>query len=516
MVNATRFEGGRIYTGRRYVEALVVEDGRVVAAGALGAIGRATPTGADRVDLGGRLAVPGLADAHLHLAEIVRTREGLEVGSARSIPELLGRLALPRPDRGVGAIVGRGLDPERLAERRWPTPAELDSVVADRPVVLYHASGHAALLNSRAWEEVLATPSRPRGSDRLPAGVVAEEGLATLRPIAREALPLRAEAVAAVLRELVRLGLTAVGTMTTSREELDLLEELDRRGHLPLRVVAYPPLDDLSRIPGPAGIGPAARLRIGGVKVFLDGAFGPRTASLAAPYADDPSTAGIDRGDDAELAPLLEEARRRGLTPALHAIGDRAVGRAIRLVARSAGAAPPPRLEHASLTPPSLLGPLRAVGARLVVQPGFVWSDHWLGRRLDHDRVRWAYAFRTLRDAGLELAGSSDAPFDPLDPWRGVRAAVERRDELGRSANSSPGEALPAEEALGLYTRGASLALGRPGAGSLEPGSPADLAVLEAPRLADALRASGPIVRATWVAGVAFRDDGHDRPGQSV
>ena len=500
MTEATLWVGGRVHTGRRLAEALLVEGDRVAAVGTEDEVRRAAPTGADRHELGGRLVVPGLADAHLHLGELARARDGLDVSRARSIPELGRQISGWAEAHPRSAVVGRGLDLERLAERRWPTVGELDAGGRDRPVVVYHASGHAAVANSAALETAYGPGRAGKAGASAPAHVV-EEQLEALRPIVREALPLSPETLEAVAQALVRVGLTAVGTMNTGPEELAALETLDDAGRLPLRVRAYPPLARASEVtphddrPGPG------RLAVVGVKGFLDGAFGPRTASLEEPYADEPTTSGVGRGDDRGLSEALEAATSRGLVPALHAIGDKAVGQAVRLLSRLPPGARPPRIEHASLTPPPLLEPLRRLGATLVVQPGFVLSDVWLPERLGRERVRWTYLFRTLADLGVPLAGSSDAPFDPPDPWRGIRAAVVRHDELGRSANPSPDQTLTEPEALSLYTTGAHGALGKDRGGELEVGAEADLVVLSVRRLGEAVRTGGSSVEETWLAG---------------
>jgi len=244
-----------------------------------------------------------------------------------------------------------------------------------------------------------------------------------------------------------------------------------------------------------------------GTKGFADGAFGPRTAWLSEPYADRPGECGIAVESDEAISEALAFAENLGLAPAMHAIGDRAIVRALRLIAPYvAREGAPVRLEHVALTPPGVLSALDEVRPALVVQPGFVWSDGWLPQRLGPERVRWAYAFRTLADRGHLLVGSSDAPYDPADPWRGVRAATARRDEVGRSANPYPGEALALEEAVALYTRHGGRALGEPDLGSLEVGGAADLIVLTVPGLSDALRAGASAVRETWVAGVRVGD----------
>jgi hypothetical protein len=507
VTEAVLLVGGRVFTGRRYAEALLVEGPRVVAVGTEAQTRREAPTGADRIDLGSNLVVPGLADAHLHLGELTREREALDLGPMRSISALQEHLRQRAEERPRGPLVGRGLDLETLAERRWPTVAELDAAVADRPVVLQHASGHAAVANTAALERAYG----PAYGDRAEGprnGVAVEEELDALGPVVREGLPLTPEAVERTMRELAALGLTAVGTMNTGEEELAILRQLDGDGRLPFRVRAYPPL---GRAPEVALLRErqGSQLRVVGVKAFLDGAFGPRTASIRGPYADDPSTEGIDRGDDASLSGALDEACRLGLGPALHAIGDRAVQRAARLLSGRQAERSPPRIEHASLTPPPVLEALRRAGTHLVVQPGFVASDVWLSARLGPERARWAYAFRTLSNLGMPLAGSSDAPYDGADPWRGMRAAVRRQDDLGRSANPWPDQALTEVEALTLYGQGAHGALGDPGRGQLEPGATADFVVLSVRRLGDAVRLGGSAVRETWARGRPLLPGGH-------
>jgi len=503
VTEATLFTGGRVYTGRRYVEALLVEGATVVAVGTEASVRRAAPTGADRRDLGSALVVPGLADAHLHLGDLSRERLALDLSPATSITALQDRIREAALRHPRGPLVGVGLDVERLVERRWPVTRELDAAVADRPVVLYHASGHAAVVNTatlgRGPPGTMDRPGRALG----PEGLLVEEELLGLEPIVAEALPLTAEGLEATMGELVQLGVTAVGTMNPEAEELRLLAQLGAQGRLPLRVRAYPPLGrgfPPPRVPAR----PEDRFLIAGVKGFLDGAFGPRTASLDDPYSDAPATHGISRGEDSVLRQQLDEAVGAGLAAALHAIGDHAVSRAACLLKGRGSGAAPARIEHASLTPPGLLGPLRASGAHVVVQPGFLLSDLWLRGRLGRERSRWAYAFRTLADVGIPLAGSSDAPYDAVDPWRAMRAAVDRADDLGRSANPAPDQALTETEAFGMYAQGACQALGDPKGGRLEPGCRADLVVIAAPRLGEAVRLGVTAVRETWVEGRPF------------
>jgi len=510
MGDARRWTGGRVYTGRRYVESILVDGGRVVAAGTEEEVRRSSPTGTEHAGLGGRLLLPGLVDAHLHVAELARVRTGLALDDLRSTDGLTERLGTWAGSHPVGPIVGRGWDAERL---RGP-PVDLrtiDRVVSDRPVVLYHISGHAALANSAALAEAgrlepaREGPTVGRFSDGTPNGLLYEEALRWIRPAVEDALQVPPEELRATLEWAASFGLTSVATMNAHPAEVVALADLDGQGRLPISVRAYAALDsEFEQLPTPAGPESPSRFRVVGVKAFADGAFGPRTAWLTEPYQDAPEGSGQAVGDDGTLGERIARAVELGLAPAVHAIGDRGLARALTLLAPWAAAERPrpARVEHASLTPPDLWPGLEAVGPTLVVQPGFILSDHWLGRRLGRDRARWSYAFRSLLDRGLHLAGSSDAPFDPVDPWRGIRAAVERRDAFGRSANPTTDEAVPIEAALRLYTEGSARAVGDPIGGHLEPGARADLVVIDGPDLASVLVRREVPVAETWVEGV--------------
>lgn len=512
MSDAYRFTGGRIFTGERYAEALLVEDGVVRAVGSAEAVRRSAPTATEHVELHGRLLMPGLIDAHLHIPEVTQAREGLEVSQARSIPELLDRLRQWAALHPRGPIVGRGWSPDRLPEGRWLTALDLDRAVADRPVVLHHVSGHVAVANHAGLTAAGIDAITPdpvggrlgRETDRTPNGLVFESALRLLAPITAAAFPPEADSMARTLSAAAGLGLTTVATLNTSPEELTVLRDLATRAPLPIRVRVYVRLarwrefsaESLAPLPG------NDRLVVIGGKGFVDGAFGPRTAWLSQPYADAPRESGMPIATESELAEAIAWASERRLAPALHAIGDRAVARATRLLTpyrTDEGSLP--RIEHASLVPPELFPALDRGRPALIVQPGFLYSDDWLGGRLGTERARSAYAFRTLTDRGYVLAGSSDAPYDPLDPWRGLDAAVNRVDVNGRSANPTRAEALTPEQAVCLYGRNAGIVLGEAPLGTLEVGAPADLILVRAPTVAAAVEAGAPAVVETWVQG---------------
>jgi predicted amidohydrolase YtcJ len=512
MTEAVAFVGGRVFTGRRYVRALLLEGSEVLAAGTESAVRREAPTGAEVVDLAGALVAPGLIDAHLHVAEVTRHREGLSLAGIASLPALEAAVHDWAAQHPTGALVGRGWDPERFPAGIWPTRGDLDRWVADRPLALVHASGHALVVNSAALAAAgifAGTVDPPggrfgRGPDGEPDGRVFESAVGHLEMRLPPPEPLAPEALRRTLAAAAALGLTSLGAMSAGPEETIGLRRLAASGALPVRVRVYLRASraaEYFRDPGgPSGA--PGWFSVVGLKAFTDGAFGPRTAWLSAPYADDPSTSGMASATDEQLRSVLEMARARRLVPALHAIGDQALVRALALLREYPLAyGRHARIEHASLAPPELWPALGEVRPALVVQPGFLWSDVWLRARLGVGRARWAYPFRSLLDRGHLLAGSSDAPYDPIDPWRGLNAAVHRAGPDGRSANPEPLEALVPEDAVRLYTANAGAALGEPLLGQLEPGAPADLVRLDASDLTTALGRGASAVRETWVAG---------------
>lgn len=523
MTESFRFVGGRILTGSRAVDSLLVEDGRVVVAGSEAESRRASPTGTEVVRLEGRLVIPGLIDAHLHLGELTRVREGLRLRDLRSIPELTNRLRRWAATHPEGPVTGGGWSVEQFKEQREPSARELEHAVSDRPVILYHASGHAAVLNRVALETSGysdRTPDPPggrlgRGPDGSLNGLVYEAALAPVRRVT-SAHPPTSAALGRTARIENSLGVTTVGSLNTDPEELQALRGVLGPEGPTLRVRCYARAARWEEFASSdwASTDPRRDPALVGVKTFVDGAFGPRTAWLEEPYTDLPGESGIPVHREGELVELLERCAREGRQPAVHAIGDRALVEVLRALERLGGRGPTlPRVEHAALVPPSTFRLLDRVRPTLVVQPGMVWSDDWLLERLGPSRVRWAYPFHTLAEHRHLLVGSSDAPYDPPDPWRGLAAAVSRTAPGGGSANPAAEEALSLSQALDLYTGHGGRAFGESDLGSLEPGARADLVVLEAHDLEGAFRKGAGAVLETWVAGArVFNRAGPEDP----
>lgn len=497
--------------------AVLVEGGNVVAVG-------------DTTELAGRSAtedsyqgviVPGLRDAHLHPVPYTAAIAGISLKDAVDIADALQQIGAAAAS-APGPIVAFRLDDETLADRRLPTRDDLDGAVASRPVLAHRYCGHVAVANSAALGLAgiqTDTPDPPGGvidrdEDGVPTGVLRETAieLVSTRLVGEAAI--RPAALLAAFRGMAGLGLTSVGAMVRPGDgpwaslgnEVELLAEV--AGDLPIRVHAFVITPDPDELLAARDIlnGSGERLRWLGVKLFADGSLGGHTAAMHQPFADAPDETGTMRLTAADRT-LAETAIAADGMVAIHAIGDRACGAVLDLFADliSVGADPRRlRLEHASVMLSEDCNRAAALGIIVSIQPAFIGSEtEWLEKRLGPDRLRLAYPFASLEQAGALLAGGSDCPVEPPHPLRGMALARDR-------AGLVPEEGLSPPSALRLFTTGAAAALGEPP--PLVTGSPADLVVLDRDPVAstaDQLREAAVV--ATLVAGAEIAvDPGHE------
>ncbi len=496
----TAWVDGRVFTGHRRVEAILVDAGRVVVAGTSAEVRRHRPTGTATRSLAGGALIPGLVDSHCHIRTSVLVQNGVDLSACPGPEAIVERL---RAATGVGSgpILGWGWDETHFSEGRYPTRADLDQISIDRPIVAFRRCLHVAAANSAALDAAgLAENARdPKGGSlgrngaRLD-GLLYDAAVSRLDSLQARRFDELGKELGEWLHVAAARGLTTLVAMSATVEELRRIEEAHRSRHLPLRIRAYVRADQLPQIDGSGDLRTSEDLRVTGVKTFADGALGARTAWLSEPYSDAPHTRGESRAEPAELTQIIRATADRRLAIAVHAIGDNA----IRQTLRAFRTEPPfgvPRIEHASVTPPELLTELAAVRPAVVVQPSFVSSDGWIPERLGAERARWAYAFRSLIALGLHVAGSSDSPVEVLDPWVGMTAATAPRE------GPSELERLTPSAAFSLYTREAGVALGEPEIGTLHPGAYADMVLLDAEDWLTALRQGIPGIAATFRAG---------------
>jgi predicted amidohydrolase YtcJ len=477
--------GGRIHArvGGKPVEALLIREGRVVVSGGEAEAHAAASPGVVVVDVGGAAVTPAVTDAHVHLTAWALARRRVDLAGVRTLDAALRRIAAHPSGEW---ILGRGWDPNRWGA--FPTRQALDAVAPDRPALLESHDFHAAWLNSAALRACgidRDTPD-PEGGSILrdaagePTGVLLEN--ARVPALERVPVPSRAEAGEALLdaqREAHRLGVAGVHSVEpTGLADFGALRD---GGELRLRVLQHLPLmhlDAAIEVGLRSGLGDGW-LRLGGIKMFLDGALGSRTAWLREPYEGTAGDRGIQTLPSEEFRRIVARAAEAGLTTAVHAIGDAAVELALEVLAAAGRpAAMPHRIEHLQLCPPHLWERVARSGVVASMQPAHLRTDvaaaerHW-----GHGRSRGAYAFGALQRAGALLAFGSDVPVETLDPRPGLYAAVARRSWEGEPAGGwFPEHALTPEEALRAYTEGPAAAAGTSHRqGRLEAGYDADL-----------------------------------------
>ena len=498
----TAWVDGRVYTGRRKVEAVLVDDGRIVVAGSSEEIRRHRATGTTTRPLSRRVLIPGLVDSHCHVRSSVLMQNGVDLRSCRSVNDIVDQLREAALLHPTGPILGWGWDETGFPIARYPMRDDLDQVSVNRPVIAYRRCLHVAAANSEALRAMRlldgAVRDPPGGHlGRIGTGLdglLYDDALSSLRPLESRSFAALERELEHWLNEAAAHGLTTLVAMSADVDELRTIQRVYQSAPSPVRVRAYVRPDQLGLLDSVPDLRTSEDLRVSGVKVFADGALGARTAWLSEAYADAPGVRGECLIEPAGLSEVAREAADRQLGIAVHAIGDRAVQQALRVF----HAEPPfgtPRIEHASLTPPELLPEFAAVRPALVVQPSFLVSDTWIQQRLGPARARWAYAFRYLIGLGLHVAGSSDAPVEVLDPWVGMAAATAPRP------GPSEVEKLTAAEAFSMYTHEAGAALGEPEIGSLEAGAYADMVLIEARDWPAALRRGAPGILATYRSG---------------
>lgn len=511
--------GGTIYT--RFdppttVGALALGDGRVRAAGDLARVEAAVGRGAARMDLGASVALPGLIDAHLHLAQLAWNQDALDADCA-SPEEVAARVRARAAGRPIDSwILGHGWN--QTAWGRFGSAAELDAAAPQHPVYLTARSLHAGWGNSAALARAgidAGTPDPPDGrivrdAAGRPTGIVLEGAMRLLadavpQPTSSET----AELIARTQQALWTFGLTGVHDFD-GQHCLEALQLLQSQGRLGLRVVKQIRLEDFEagRARGLSGGAGDDWIRIGHLKLFADGALGPRTAAMLEAYDGEPDNLGLLLLDEQALLAHGRRAAQAGLALAIHAIGDRANRAALDALEALTRQHRPPlphRIEHVQLIAPQDQPRLAAMGVTASMQPIHATSDRPMADRFWGARVRTAYAWKSQLRLGARLAFGSDAPVESPSPLLGLHAATTRRDADGLPGPDGwgPDERLTPAEALEAYTVGPARAAGLDEVqGRLEPGYWADLIVLECdPLRCDPELLLGVTPLATMVAG---------------
>ncbi|MFN4019536.1 MAG: amidohydrolase [Erythrobacter sp.] len=509
---------------QRFTGLVFDEQGKVVQ---ILARGEARPQVDYRLDGKGKVMVPGMIDAHVHVMDIGFAALTLDLSDTASLEDALARIkAFAQENPGRPWILGRGWNQEKWGLGRFPTAAELDAVVADRPVWLERADNHASWANTLAITTAGVTAKTPdpaggriiRDARGAPAGVFIDNAVQLVgklvpppRPEDRDLAFARAQEV------LLAKGVTAVADMGTELADWNTFRRAGDAGRLQIRIMAY--ADGFATLETIAGPEPTLwlyddKLRMGGIKLYLDGALGSRGAVLKAPYHDDPGTKGLPLLTPSQLRNLMSRAGMDNFQTAVHAIGDAAnaeVLAAIEELSESYKGDRRWRIEHAQIVDPADLPQLGRHGIIASMQPLHQTSDRLMAEaRLGPGRLEGAYAWRSVMTVGGRLAFGSDAPVEPADPWAGMAAAISRTDTAGEPFGGwFPQQTVSREAALAGFTADAAYAGFAEGRfGRLVPGERADFLLIDR----DPLLASPDELRQTrvievWIGGMKVRGE---------
>jgi predicted amidohydrolase YtcJ len=505
------------------VEALAIRDGKVAAVGTTREIEALRGDRTRVIDLKGRTVLPGFYDSHLHVrADPPRS---VDLGDARSVEEIQEKVRRKAEELGPGEwVTGRDWAEDDLQEKRRPTRLDLDAAAPDNPVTLTRAGGHSSVANSMALSLAGISRSTPDPSFGIidkdengePTGWIRERAQTLLWDQVPEATEAELRgALLKSLRELLKLGITSFNDAGVVIENLTRFQDVYAghglelpRATLQVRLPRDEPVDEmlavLRGIPFRTGLG-NDRLKIGAIKLSVDGGYTGSAAYTLVPYKGRPDFYGSLFLEEEELTRLVREAHARGWQLGVHTIGDGAIEIAVNAFARVLEESPRPNhrhyLNHMTVKPPeATLLRIRDIGLVVAQQPSFTYTlEGPYTDDLEGERLETVNPLATLSKLGIPVGlGNDNLPIGPL---HSLYAAVTRKGKSGRVFGAD--EAVTIQEAIRGYTRGSAyVTFDENVKGSLEPGMLADLVVLSEDILAiDPQRILEIEVEATMVGG---------------
>lgn len=445
----------------------------------------------------GRTLIPGLIDAHGHVMGLGLSLLTLDLSDTKSLAEAQQKIAAYiRENPSRKWIIGAGWNQEQWGLGRFPTATELDAVAPDVPVWLERVDGHAGWANSAAMKAAGVTPAtkappggRIEAAGGKPGGVFVDAAMDIVgRVVPAPAAKDRDNALEQAQRKLLSQGVTAIADMGTSLEDWQAFRRAGDRGALRLRIMAYARgVDQMALIAGPE---PTPwlyddRLRLGGVKLFMDGALGSRGAWLKSDYADAPGQHGLALIGSTQLRNTMSRAAMDNFQIAIHAIGDQANAEALDAIAELAETYTGDRrwrIEHAQIVDPADLPRFARYGAVASMQPVHEASDWRMAiARMGELRLKGAYAWKSMLGNRVPLAFGSDVPVESSNPFPGIAVAMSREDAQGQPPGGwMPEQKLSFAEALAGFTSGAAYAgFAEKRFGALAPGQRADFLLID-------------------------------------
>ncbi len=473
--------------------------GKIVAVGSAADVSAKAP-GARRVDMGGKTLLPGLIDAHGHVFGLGQMLTQLDLSQTTSLEGALKAIAdYSRANAGQGWLRGRGWNQENWKLGRFPTAADVDTVVSDRPVWFERVDGHAGWANSRALAAAGITDKTPdpaggkimRDANGKATGVLVDAA----QELVTKVLPAQTEAEGRVVLDRALGALAKVGVTSTHDAGLGVAEDRLYRayadqGKLTARIYGMiggteGDFDALAKN-GPLKTYGNDMYALRAVKLYSDGALGSRGAALIKPYSDEPHSHGLLFYNTAQMDAMMKKAMARGYQVNVHAIGDAGNHQILDIyqkeLAATKSAAQRHRIEHAQVVTQADIVRFKTLGIIPSMQPTHATSDKNMAEtRVGHERIKGAYAWRSFLHQGSRIACGSDFPVESPNPFFGIHAAVTRQDASGQPiAGWYPNQAMSLKEAFRCFTLDAAYAgHAENSLGSLEPGKWADFIVVD-------------------------------------
>lgn len=453
--------------------AMAISEGKIVAIGSEAEVRELIGPNTQQIDAGGRLIIPGFNDAHVHFLETGQQLSAVDLRDAKTPQEFTERIRNFAAKLPKGRwILGGKWDHENWTPNNLPTAAMIDAVTPDNPVFIDRLDGHMALANSLAMR--LAGVNKDtkdveggeivRDANGNPTGVLKDAAMSYVnKVIPSPSWEERLEAAQAATEHAASLGVTSI-TDVSAGTDVGVYQELLRRGTLKTRIYGCSPVSDFRRWER-TGVRFAFGdpwLRVGCLKGYSDGSLGSTTAWFFQTYLDAPTSFGLASDEMATMADTVQKADAAGLQINIHAIGDRANDEVLDIFAKTEQANGVRdrrfRIEHAQHL---RLDDIKRFGGQKVVasmQPFHIIDDgRWAWKRLDGERLKGTYAFRTILDTGGVLAFGSDSPVAPLNPIWGVYAAVTRRTLDDKNPNGwIPEQKISVEETVRAFTWGSA------------------------------------------------------------
>lgn len=530
------FINGNIMTmveGKR-AEAFTVEGDRFLKVGTTNEILKDRQGNDEIVDLNGQWVLPGFNDSHMHLINYGLSKRKVDLSHCRSLQELEETLKAQASTEGGyfgDWIVGHGWNEESFNEPTLPTADFLDKISQDYPIFLSRACYHVAALNSKGLERagIHSQTLNPEGGkidrDRngtRPTGILRENAIYMAYskiPAIDQAGQLKS-IIQSAQEDALKYGLTSIQTddfAQAANHDLVVLayQELEREGKLKIRInlqmlaPTKEALMELIRQGIYTGKG-SSMLKFGPIKILADGSLGGRTAALLEPYEGDPENRGMLIYETQTLKEMIALALQNRLQPAVHAIGDGAMDQLLKVydsLTHLSIKRMRPRLIHCQIINHDIIKRMKDLGVVADIQPGFLTTDlKMIESRIGKKRAKESYGWKSMLNQGVRVAGGSDCPIEPMNPFWGVFGAVARTDHEGKPKGGwYPDEALTLEEAIGLYTIGASYCtFEEEMKGKIAPGYLADFILVGKQDLSTATvtQLRNTVVNQTYVGGI--------------